>query len=177
MFGFFKKKNDVVTVVSKDTPSEPKKQQPKKFKLDENYEDFTSVDGFDTNQYINETFQDIFHSIMNDDDWGSVINDVEIYYKKKNIDIKIDYEDYRNFKIKSIWLYVKNKHSYSASEIFQYTESLDATFYKFVYDFYSSSKEKENNEKKQKFDNILTVVKDAIGKSSIRDRRLDELLG
>ena len=145
LFGLFKKKNDVV-IVSTDTPKESKKQQPKKFKLDENYVDFSAVDRFDTNEYINETFQDIFHSIMNDDDWDRVINNVEIYYKKKHLDIKIDYEDFRNFKIKKIILYV-NKNSYSTSEIFLYTESLDENF------------------------------KDTIGKSSIRDRRLDELLG
>lgn len=177
LFGLFKKKNDVV-IVSTDTPKpkEPKKKEPKKFKLDEDYVDFSAVDRFDTNEYINETFQDIFHSIMNDGDWVSVINNVEIHYKKKHIDIKIDYEDFRNFKIKKIILYV-NKNSYSTSEIFLYTESLDETFYKFVYDFYFSTKEKENSKRKENCDSILTVVKDTIGKSSIRDRRLDELLG
>ena len=174
LFGLFKKKNDVV-IVSTDTPNEPKKQKPKKFKLDENYDDFSAVDRFDTNEYINETFQDIFHSIMNDGDWDSVINNVEIYYKKKHLDIKIDYEDFRNFKIKKIILYV-NKNSYS-SEIFLYTESLDENFYKFIHDFYSSSREEENSKKKEKCDDILMIVKDTIGKSSIRDRRLDELLG
>ena len=178
MFGLFKKKNDVV-IVSSDTSKEkdtPKKKEPKKFKLDEEYSDFSTVDRFDTNEYINETFQDIFHSIMNDCDWVSVINNVEIHYKKKHIDIKIDYEDFRNFKIKSIRLYV-NRSSYSSSEIFLYTESLDETFYKFVYEFYFSTKENENSKRKENCDSILTVVKDTIGKSSIRDRRLDELLG
>ena len=175
LFGLFKKKNDVV-IVSTDTPKESKKQQPKKFKLDENYVDFSAVDRFDTNEYINETFQDIFHSIMNDDDWDRVINNVEIYYKKNHLDIKIDYEDFRNFKIKKIILYV-NKNSYSTSEIFLYTESLDENFYKFIHDFYSSSREEENRKKKEKCDDILMIVKDTIGKSSIRDRRLDELLG
>jgi hypothetical protein len=175
LFGLFKKKNDVV-IVSTDTPKETKRQKPKKFKLDEDYEDFSAVDRFDTNEYINETFQDIFHSIMNDGDWVSVINNVEIHYKKKHIDIKIDYEDFRNFKIKKIILYV-NKNSYSSSEIFLYNETLDENFYKFIHDFYSSSREEENRKKKEKCDDILMVVKDTIGKSSIRDRRLDELLG
>ena len=178
MFGFFKKKNDVVSVVSKDINEQKvnESEKPKKLKLDENYDDFTSVEIFDTNQYINETFQDIFHSIMNDSDWDTTINNVEIYYKKKLISIKIDYEDYKNFKIKSIRLYV-NRSSYSSSEIFLYTESLDETFYKFVYEFYFSTKENENSKRKENCDSILTVVKDTIGKSSIRDRRLDELLG
>ena len=174
MFGFFKKKNDVVTAVSKDTTNEHEK--PKKLKIDEDYDDFTSVEIFDTNQYINETFQDIFHSIMNDEDWNITFNSVEIYYKKKKVSIKIDYQDYKNFKIKSIKLYV-NKDSYSTADIFNYTESLDETFYKFVYDFYFSTKENENSKRKENCDSILTVVKDTIGKSSIRDRRLDELLG
>ena len=173
LFGLFKKKNDVV-IVSTDTTNEHEK--PKKLKIDEDYDDFTSVEIFDTNQYINETFQDIFHSIMNDEDWNITFNSVEIYYKKKKISIKIDYQDYKNFKIKSIKLYV-NKDSYSTADIFNYTESLDETFYKFVYDFYFSTKEKENSKRKENCDSILTVVKDTIGKSSIRDRRLDELLG
>lgn len=176
LFGLFKKKNDVVTVVSTDTPKPKEPKKPKKFKLDEDYVDFSAVDRFDTNEYINETFQDIFHSIMNDSDWDRVINNVEIHYKKKHIDIKIDYEDFRNFKIKKIILYV-NKNSYSTSEIFLYTESLDENFYKFIHDFYSSSREEENMKKKEKCDDILMVVKETIGKSSIRDRRLDELLG
>jgi hypothetical protein len=161
----------------------PKKEEPKKelikVKLDEDNDQFLSIKDFDESDYINKNFDDIFHSIMNTDDWVISITNYEISIKNKNekLEVKIDYGDlFSHFKIKFLKLYVYKSKYYPAS-IFHYTDDLDINFYKFVYNLYSKNKETLNNNRKENCDDALSVVKEAIGKSSIRDRRLDELLG
>lgn len=161
----------------------PKKEEPKKevikVKLDEDNDQFLSIKSFDENDYINKNFADIFHSIMNTDDWEiSLVNSFEISIKNKNrkLEVKVEYTDlFSHFKIKNLKLFVF-KSPYSTS-IFHYTDDLDIKFYKFVYSIYSKTKEEANNKRKENCDDVLSVVRETVGKSSIRDRRLDELLG
>jgi hypothetical protein len=160
----------------------PKKEEPKKelikVKLDEDNDQFLSIKDFDESDYINKNFDDIFHSIMNTDDWVISITNYEISIKNKNgkLEVKVEYTDlFDHFKIILLKLFV-HKSTYSKS-FFHYTDDLDINFYKFVYSIYSKTKEEANNKRKEKCDNVLSVVKETVGKSSIRDRRLDELLG
>jgi hypothetical protein len=155
----------------------PKKEEPKKelikVKLDEDNDQFLSIKDFDESDYINKNFDDIFHSIMNTDDWVISITNYEISIKNKNgkLEVKVEYTDlFDHFKIILLKLFVHKS-------FFHYTDDLDINFYKFVYSIYSKTKEEVNNKRKEKCDNVLSVVKETVGKSSIRDRRLDELLG
>jgi hypothetical protein len=110
---------------------------------------------------------------MNTDDWVISITNYEISIKNKNgkLEVKVEYTDlFDHFKIILLKLFVHKS-------FFHYTDDLDINFYKFVYSIYSKTKEEVNNKRKEKCDNVLSVVKETVGKSSIRDRRLDELLG
>lgn len=159
---------------------ETKKQESIKVKLDEDNDQFLSIKSFDENDYINKNFADIFHSIMNTDDWEiNIVNSFEISIKNKNrkLEVKVEYTDlFDYFKIKNLKLFVF-KSPYSSSSIFHFTDDLDIKFYKFVYSIYSKTKEEANNKRKENCDDVLSVVRETVGKSSIRDRRLDELLG
>ena len=162
---------------------EVKKEEVTKINLDEYNSEFSSIQDFDEDDYINKIFDDIFHSIMNTDDWDYVINSYEISIKNRGLEVKVEYTDlHKHFRIKNLRLFVfqstgMKAHFTNNSLIFNYTDDLDIKFYKFVYNIYYKDKMEVNEKRKKKCDDVLLVVRESLGKSSIRDRKLDELLG
>jgi hypothetical protein len=140
----------------------------KKIKLDTDVEEFKEVKSFNRDKYIVETFNQVFHAIRVDE-WESKFNYNLIEFKKDKITVKIDYKDYDNFKIKSITLT-------SGYSNFHYNEPLDESIYRFFYNVYSENVKRENEAVKKATDDSLVEIHKVIGKSSIRDNKLDQLL-
>ena len=153
---------------TKSTSKEVSEGKPKKIKLDTDVEEFKEVKSFNRDKYIVETFNQVFHAIQVDE-WESKFNYNLIEFKKDKITVKIDYKDYDNFKIKSITLT-------SGYSNFHYNEPLDESIYRFFYNVYSENVKRENEALKKATDDSLIEIHKVIGKSSIRDNKLDQLL-
>ena len=155
-------------VLNKRKAKEVSKPKSNKIKLDTDVEEFKSVKSFNRDKYLSETFNEIFHAIQVDE-WQSTFGRDSIEFKKDRILVKIDYSDYDHFKIKSILLT-------SGYNTFRYTDHLDESTYRFFYNCYSENIKKENEALKKKADESLVEIHKVIGKSAIRDNKLDQLL-
>ena len=155
-------------VLNKRKNKEVSKPKSSKIKLDTDIEEFKSVKSFNRDKYLVETFNEVFHAIKVDE-WQSTFSYSVIEFKKDKITVKLDYSDYDNFKIKSITLT-------SGYSNFHYTEPLDESTYRFFYNCYSENIKRENEALKKKADESLAEIHKVIGKSSIRDNKLDQLL-
>jgi hypothetical protein len=158
----------IIRKIKSTSKKEVSKGNPKKIKLDTDVEEFKEVKSFNRDKYIVETFNQVFHAIQVDE-WESKFNYNLIEFKKDKITVKIDYKDYDNFKIKSITLT-------SGYSNFHYNEPLDESIYRFFYNVYSENVIKENEDLKKATDDSLVEIHKVIGKSSIRDNKLDQLL-
>ena len=161
----------VVTLIilnKRKTKEVSKPGKSSKIKLDTDVEEFKEVKSFNRDKYLVETFNEVFHAIQVDE-WESKFNYNLIEFKKDKITVKIDYKDYDNFKIKSITLT-------SGYSTFHYTDHLDESTYRFFYNVYSENIKRENEALKKKTDESLAEIHKVIGKSSIRDNKLDQLL-
>jgi len=146
----------------------PKKEKPKKLKLDKDVEGFESIEVFNRDNYIQETFEQIFHAIKVDQ-WDCKFSWGEMEFKKDSVLLNVEYTSYSNFKIKKITL-VNGYNRY------YYKADLDAEVYRFFYDIYVKFIKEENAELKKKTDDSLTEINKVLGRDTIRDSKIDWLL-
>jgi hypothetical protein len=144
------------------------KQGKTKIKLDTDVEGFAEVKRFDRDRYIEETFNQIFHAIQVDE-WPSSFSYGYFEFIKDKIKLKIEYSDYDNFKIKSITLT-------SGYNNYHYRSDLDVSIYRFFYNSYADYINKENESLKKSTDDSLIEINKVLGKSTIRDSKIDQLL-
>jgi len=146
----------------------PKKEKHNKIKLDKDVEGFDSLETFNSDNYIRETFDQLFHAI-NVDAWPCKFSYNEIEFKKGSVKLLIEYTAYGNFKIKRIVLE-------SGYNRYHYKADLDVEFYRFFYDIYLKFTKKENEELKKKTDDSLVEINKVLGRDTIRDSKIDWLL-
>ena len=139
-----------------------------KIKLDTDVEGFAEVKRFNRDKYIEETFNQIFHAIQVDE-WLSSFSYAYFEFTRDKIKLKIDYSDYDNFKIKSITLT-------SGYNNYYYSNGLDESVYRFFYNTYAEHIKKENEALKKLTDDSLVEINKVLGKSTIRDSKINQLL-
>jgi len=144
------------------------KKKSKKLKLDKDVEGFESIEVFNRDNYIQETFEQIFHAIKVDQ-WSCKFTCGEMEFKKDSVFLNVEYRSYSNFKIKKITL-VNGYNRY------YYNEDLDIEVYRFFYDIYVKFTKEENAEMKKKTDDSLVEINKVLGRDTIRDSKIDWLL-
>jgi len=163
--GFFKR-----LFGTKDVPmseNEAKKEK-KKIKLDKDVDDFKSIDTFNTDAYIENTFEQLFHAVKVDA-WPCKYSYGEMEFKKDSVTLKIEFTAYDNFKIKRIILT-------SGYSNYYYRSDLDSEVYRFFYEVYAKSITKQNEDLKKIADSNLESINKVLGRDTIRDSKIDWLL-
>ena len=155
-------------VLNKRKAKEVSKPKSNKIKLDTDVEGFDEVKRFNRDKYIEETFNQIFHAIQVDE-WLASFSYGYFEFNKDKIKLKVDYSDYDNFKIKSITLT-------SGYSNYSYRSDLDESVYRFFYNVYADYIKKENEDLKKATDASLVEINKVLGKSTIRDSKIDQLL-
>jgi len=148
--------------------TETVKSKPKSYKR---------VKKFNESDYIKSTFSHLFHSIKVDDGWLRDNEFSEIIFKKRpeggsyddEVTLKIKYEDYKEFKIKYIHLISKEVYSFEVNDL-----TIDD--YEFFYNCYVEIMNESNRIKKERADEALSKIHKVIGKSSLRDSKIDDIL-
>lgn len=154
-----------------------KKNRSKNLPTKNEKEEFLEIETFDENQYVEDTFQRIFHSVKMDN-WEKEIHYDEITFEKgpeganewDKVKLLVKY------KISKGKFIIDNIHL-SAGTFFTFKGEVEIDDYRFFYDCYAKWKQKENRDTKDRADASLSKIHSVIGKASIRDSKLDELLG
>ena len=144
------------------------KEVKKKIKLDTDVDGFKSIDMFNTDAYIQDTFELLFHAIKVDA-WPCNFSYSEMEFKKDSVTLKIEFSAYNNFKIKRIVLT-------SGYNNYYYRSDLDSEVYQFFYEVYSKSITKQNDDLKKMTDASLEKINKVLGRDTIRDSKIDWLL-
>jgi len=156
------------------------RRENKSVKVTKNPKKRKIVEKFNTKSYIESTFRQVIHSVKVDD-WFRVVSDssdkvIEFIKKPENgssrgeVKLIVKYEDIDEFKIKSIYL--------SAGEFFIYdVNKLTDDDYDFFHNCYVSYAEESNLAAKERVDKSLERIKNVLGRSSIRDSKIDDILG
>lgn len=148
--------------------SEPVKKENKKIKLDEDVDGFKSIDMFNSDAYIKDTFEQLFHAIKIDA-WPYNFSYSEMEFKKDSVTLKIEFSAYENFKIKRIILT-------SGYSNYYYRSDLDSEVYRFFYEVYAKAITKQNEDMKRIADSNLESINKVLGRDTIRDGKIDWLL-
>ena len=157
--GFFRKKEQ----------AEPKKEKAKTLKLDEEYDDFSSIERFNTDRYVEDMFLELFHAVRSEE-WRKVISYGTMEFKKDHVAMKIEFSDYRNFKIKSITVEAGYKS-------FRFRSELPVAHYAFFHEVYCKNIQEENEKLKKHTEEGMEAIRKSIGKAALRDGKIDFLLG
>jgi hypothetical protein len=145
---------------------------------EKNYNGFDIVNKFDAEEHISDAINTIFTDIKNSqDEWTIDVNYDEITIKKRKlsenyaigkINIKIIYVETNFFSIKSIELSTSIK-SYRLKK-------LKKEHYELIYNIYKRNIEMKNQANKDLADKSLEEIYDLIGKDTLRDIKIDNLL-
>lgn len=139
-------------------------------------EEFVEIEKFNEDKYIEDTFESVFHSVQIDE-WETEVDHDEIKFTKKpkgssswnSIDLKVKYKIKNGkFLIDMIFLYAGNH--------FTYKGKLNIDDYKFFYKKYADYKNEENRKSKESCDSSLNRIHNILGKSTLRDAKIDEIL-
>ena len=190
MFSIFKKKKVEENKVEQpkvEQPVEPKKE-PKKL---------VEIEDFDQTGYTKEVFKTLFHSLRTDDWKKDVASYREMRFTKKiesptpksrfeassAVEITVEYGfdiSSRLFTIKELKVRTPNGStlSYPKTQLkYDQIVVLDDETISFFYEVYADWKNKENSQKKEKIDESIKSIKSVVGLSTVRDSKIDELLG
>jgi len=151
-----------------DQKKEINKERPKKIKLDTDVEDFKSIDMFNTDAYIQNTIEQLFHAIRVDA-WSCDFSYNEMKFKKDSVTLNLEYSSYGNFKIKRIILT-------SGYNNYYYRCDLDSEVYQFFYEVYEKAITQQNDDLKKMTDDNLSKINKVLGRDTIRDSKIDWLL-
>ena len=143
-------------------------KENKKIKLDTDVDGFKSIDLFNTDAYIQDTFEQLFHAIKVDA-WECNFSYSEMEFKKDSVTLKIEFSAYNNFKIKRIILT-------SGYNNYYYRCDLDLEVYQFFYEVYEKAVTQQNDDLKKITDDNLSKINKVLGRDTIRDSKIDWLL-
>jgi hypothetical protein len=138
---------------------------------------YKRVKKFNESDYIKSTFSHLFHSIKVDDGWFRESDYSEMTFKKRpqggsyddEVTLKIKYEDYKEFKIKYIHLISREVYTFDIKDI-------NTNDYDFFYQCYVDLMNESNRIKKERADESLSKIHKVIGKSSLRDSKIEDIL-
>lgn len=138
---------------------------------------FVEIKKFNKSQYIEDTFSTIFHSVQIDN-WRLLVSDEEITFSKNpdgidsvwdRIDLMVKYKIKNGkFIISAIYL--------SAGTFFTHKGELKENDYKFFYQKYADYKNELNVASKANCDESMKKIHKIVGKASIRDAKIDDIL-
>jgi hypothetical protein len=150
-------------------------------------QEFPKIEKFDKDEYINDTFISLFHSIQVDNEWkrdlyGESIKFTKTHYEQKDnnytgltivVSIHFNYKFKSNkFTIESITL--KNETSYDSDYSYKGVAPDDVK--SFLYEIYSKWINELNLKEKAKVDKSLSYIKTIIGKSAERDSKISNII-
>ena len=165
IMGFFKR---FFGGKEKEAVSEkPVNKEKKKIKLNTDV-GFKSIDIFNTDDYIQDTIEQLFHAIKVDG-WPCNFSYSEMEFKKDSVTLKIEFSAYSNFKIKRIILT-------SGYNNYYYRCDLDSEVYQFFYEVYEKAITQQNDDLKKMTDDNLSKINKVLGRDTIRDSKIDWLL-
>jgi hypothetical protein len=131
-------------------------------------DEFVEIKSFNEDKYIEETFEDIFHSVQIDN-WDLEVNYEEIKFSKNKVDLKVKYKiEGGIFTIPAIYL--------SAGTFFSHKGDIKEKDYKFFYQKYADYKNEFNKNSKDNCDKSMKKIHNIIGKSTLRDTKLNKIL-
>lgn len=157
--GFFRKKEQ----------AEPKKEKAKTLKLDEEHDQFSSIERFNTDRYVENMFFDLFHAVRSEE-WRRVISYGTMEFKKDNVTMKLEFSDYSSFKIKSVSVEAGYKS-------FRFRSEMPIADYAFFHEVYCKNVREENEKLKNHTEEGMEAIRKSIGKAALRDGKIDFLLG
>lgn len=160
---FFRKKVEPVPTNEVDT------EVVNMLKLDKEYKQFTPVELFDKDKYVEDMFIELFHAIRSDE-WETSMDYGSLKFKKESVVLKVEFSTWDKFVIKSITIETGYK-------TFRFKSKLPIEIYTFFYDFYCKTTNDINEKLKNDADESMKVIRDCIGKTELRDSKLDILLG
>jgi len=158
--GFFRNKKE---------QAEPKKEKAKTVKLDEEHDQFSSVERFNTDRYVEDMFLDLFRAVRSEE-WRRVISYGTMEFKKDHVTMKLDFSEYASFKIKSVSVEAGYKS-------FRFRSEMPIADYAFFHEVYCNSVREENEKLKKHTEEGMAAIRKSIGKAALRDGRIDLLLG
>lgn len=160
---FFRKKAESIPTKEVDT------EVVNTLKLDKEYNQFTSIERFDGDKYVEDMFLELFNAIKSDE-WEKSMDYSCLKFKKESVVLKVDFSTWDKFVIKSINIETGYK-------TFRFNSELPIEIYTFFYDFYCKATNDINEKLKSDADKSMKVIRDCIGKTELRDSKLDILLG
>ena len=150
---------------------------------------------FDSDEYVNDLFNSVFHSIQVDTEWKREISYDKIVFKKekmvssyhkKDISLTFSYRfehvnrdkpsgilEPRTITIHDIEL----RDGSSSYSRFNFKGQLSNEVKSFIYSVYALWKNKANAKLRAEADKSMADIKSVLGKSVERDEKLDKLLG
>jgi len=140
-------------------------------------DELVEIKSFNEDKYIEDNFDIVFHSIKIDN-WEMEVNNEEITFSKNpdkggnawnSVRLKLSYKLKDG---KFIITYI----GLSAGNIFTYKGKLKEEDYKFFYSIYSDYKNEQNRKAKENCDESMKRIHSVVGKSSIRDSKIDDIL-
>lgn len=167
---------------TREKSEEVKPEKIKKVKVGETLSEFKRVERFDSEAYVEGTFETILHDIKSDiegdfNTWELKIDYSKIQFEKIKhrtqwdkckITLNIDYTDYDEFEIKRIDLSTSSK-TFSMKDI-------NSEYYRFIYECYVKYITDKNTLEKERVDKSLSDINEIIGIDNLRDIKLDQIL-
>jgi hypothetical protein len=157
--GFFRKKEQ----------AEPNKEKVKTLELDKEHDQFSSIERFNTDRYVERMFLDLFHAVRSEE-WRRSISYGTMEFKKDNVTMKLEFSDHSSFKIKSVSVEAGYKS-------FRFRSEMPIADYAFFHEVYCKNVKEENEDLKKRADEGMAAIREAIGKTALRDGKIDFLLG
>lgn len=153
----------------------------KESKIDES--DFIEIKDFDKNIMIDDSFDKVIHSVSINEDWIEDSGDNSLRFTKKldekntnawnrdEVTLTVRYRiEKGKFTIRELYL------SSNSSNFSKEGDKITVKQKKIFYDKYVEYKNKLNDKAKKDISNSLSKINSSVGKSSIRDKKIDDIL-
>ena len=158
--GFFRNKKE---------QAEPNKEKAKTVKLDVDHDQFSSVERFNTDRYVEDMFLELFHAVRSEE-WRRFISYGTMEFKKDHVTMKLDFSEHSIFKIKSVTVETGYKS-------FRFRSEMPIADYAFFHEVYCKNVRDENEKLKKHTEEGMAAIRKSIGKAGLRDGKIDFLLG
>lgn len=163
----------ILSFLRKDKVVEKKEKET--LKLGDEYDQFSTIEKFDKDKYVEDMFLDLFHTIMTEQ-WDMTLSYGTMEFTKENIQLKVAFVELKKFTIHSITVQTNYRFG-SSDRTFNYKSELPIGIYQYFYNVYSKVRNEENEKQRKNTELSMESIRNVIGKSGSRDRKLDILLG